>query len=193
MSATPRLILASGSPRRRSLLTEAGYAFEVIEPDPGAESGEVPGETPAELVARLARQKGANVAQRIRKGLVVACDTVAECDGQVLGKPRDRAHARQMLETLRGREHRVWSGLVLWPVPGEPAIRVAETVLRMALLSDEAIQEYLDSGLWQGKAGGFGLQDRLGWIATVEGSESNVVGLPMELLAEMLAELPANW
>jgi len=188
MPTYERLILASGSPRRRSLLEEHGYMFEVIEPHPEAESGEVPGETPAELVVRMARQKGADVAGKIDRGLVLACDTVAECDGQVLGKPADREHARQMLEMLRGREHRVWSGLCLWPVPGEPRTALAESVLKMRILSDEEIQEYLDSGLWVGKAGGFGLQDRLGWIAMVAGSESNVVGLPMELLAGMLGD-----
>ena len=77
----------------------------------------------------------------------------------------------------------------MWPVGGEPLEGVAETQLRMAPLSDDAVDEYLASGLWQGKAGAFGYQDRLGWLDVVTGSESNVVGLPLELLATMLAEL----
>ncbi len=135
---------------------------------------------------------------------------MVECDGKILGKPADMDDARRMLQTLSGREHRVLSGLCLWPVPGDngdisdsperPAgcfarirdvpvisVGVAVTRLRMDRLDEAVIDEYLASGLWQGKAGAFGYQDRLGWIHVVEGSESNVVGLPLELLAEMLA------
>jgi len=187
------LILASRSPRRRALLAEAGYAFEVLVPDEKAEGGAVDGERPAELVARLARQKAEDVAGRVGRGLVLACDTVAECQGHILGKPLDRDHARRMLQSLRGRRHRVFSGLCLRRVPdGRPDVRVATTVLQMDPLSDVQIDEYLDSGGWQGKAGAFGYQDRLGWVHVLEGSESNVVGLPMELLADMLADFGLN-
>lgn len=185
-----QLILASQSPRRRELLEEAGYSFEVDPPSDTAESGEVPNETPAELVARLALQKAADVAARRREALILACDTVVECDDAILGKPDDREHARQMLAGLSGREHHVLSGVCLWPLPyGKPLVRTALTRLRMDVLSPAQIEEYLDSGQWQGKAGAFGYQDRLGWIHVLEGSESNVVGLPMELLAEMLHEV----
>ena len=92
-----------------------------------------------------------------------------------------------MLVQLSGREHRVRSGLCVWCVPdGSPDVRVATTTLRMDPLSEENRKDYLASGAWQGKAGAFGYQDRLGWVHVIEGSESNVVGLPMELLAEML-------
>jgi septum formation protein len=94
-----------------------------------------------------------------------------------------------MLRALRGNAHRVFSGLCLWQIPdGEPKVRVAVTHLFMDPLSDAAIEEYLASGDWEGKAGAFGYQDRLGWVRVTEGSESNVVGLPLELLAEMLGE-----
>ena len=185
----PELILASQSPRRRQLLEEAGYRFTVCPPGPEAEQGDVDNETPERLVARLAYQKAADVARRVAKGLILACDTVAECDGRILGKPSDEDHARRMLKTLRGREHRVLTGLCLWPLPdGQPDTRVEVTTLRMDRLDDEQIDEYLASGGWLGKAGAFGYQDRLGWVHVLEGSESNVVGLPMELLAEMLAD-----
>jgi septum formation protein len=92
-----------------------------------------------------------------------------------------------MLQALSGREHRVFSGLCLWDVPGgEPRIRVATTILRMDVLSDLQLDDYLRSGQWEGKAGAFGYQDRLGWVHIVEGSASNVVGLPLEVLEEML-------
>jgi len=192
-SKRPKLILASRSPRRRELLAEAGYEFEVCAPGETAECGLCTGESPAQLVARLAYQKAADVMGRVQSGLVLGCDTVVECAGQTLGKPDDREHACQILCLLRGREHFVYSGLCLWPVPGgEPKVRVAVTRLRMDPLSDAQIDEYLESGAWEGKAGAFGYQDRLGWVHIVEGSESNVVGLPLELLAEMIEQLPIN-
>ena len=182
-----KLILASRSPRRRQLLSAAGYRFEVQPPSETAECDMRSGESPAELVARLAYQKAADVVRRVESGWVLGCDTVAECDGHILGKPDDQQHARQMLQTLSGREHGVLSGLCLWKVPdGQPAVRVAVTTLRMDPLGDEQLEEYLAGGGWKGKAGAFGYQDRLGWVHVIEGSESNVVGLPMELLAEML-------
>lgn len=198
----PKLILASSSPQRMHLLAEGRYTFEIMAPSDGAECGVCSKETPGELVARLARQKATDVhdrwlaehaAERVHpepRPIILACDTVAECVGQVLGKPRDREHARQMLEWLSEREHRVYSGLCLWPVDApQPLVRVARTTLRMVPLTPEAIEQYLATGLWEGKAGAFGYQDRVGWLQLVEGSESNVIGLPMELLAEMLREI----
>ena len=185
-----KLILASQSPRRRQLLTEAGYEFEIIEPSPEAECGVCSGESPAEMVARLARQKAADVAPQVDDGVVIGCDTVAECMGRILGKPADPEHAREMLHLLRGRVHRVLSGLCLWHRPTDRTIvEVDVTQLRMDELSDPLIEDYLASGAWEGKAGAFGFQDRLGWIHVIEGSISNVVGLPMERLATMLERL----
>ncbi len=188
----PRLILASRSPRRRELLRQAGYRFDVMVPH-SVDERPHPEELPEALVARLAHEKAYDVARRVQRGLVLGCDTVAECDGQVLGKPRNRDHAREMLLALSGRPHRVLSGLCLWPVPGQqPTVRVAQTVLRMDPLSTRQLNEYLDGGQWEGKAGAFGYQDRLGWVHVIEGSETNVVGLPTELLAQMLHDIGNN-
>ena len=185
----PQMILASASPRRRELLAEAGYDFIVRPPHESAECGQRDGESPAELVARLARQKAADVASRCDSGLVLGCDTVVECCGQVLGKPQDRSHARQMLDVLRGHEHRVYSGLCLWGVPGDRRrVGVAMTRLVMTPISDQQLDGYLDTGDWQGKAGAFGYQDGHDWLRILDGSVSNVVGLPLELLDEMLQE-----
>jgi septum formation protein len=190
----PRLILASGSPRRRELLATAGYEFEVIAPDESVECGVCSQNGPAGLVADLAFRKASAVRQLVRElggedgRVLVAADTVAELDGFVLGKPQDEEHARGMLQQLRGRAHRVLTGVCVWPPDcAEPRIEVAVTKLVMDPLSDEAIEDYLATGEWRGKAGSFGYQDRLAWVHIEEGSESNVVGLPMELLAEMLA------
>jgi septum formation protein len=181
------LILASRSLRRSELLLQAGYAFRVIVPSESAEDGVVAGESPTQLVARLAQQKAADVAQKVDRGLILGCDTVAECQGRILGKPADKEHARAMLATLSGREHRVLSGVCLYRAPdGGPMVRVAVTRLRMDELTPQQRDAYLADGQWEGKAGAFGYQDGLDWVHVIEGSESNVVGLPMELLAEML-------
>jgi len=211
------LILASASPRRRELLAEAGYNFTVMPPAEDVECGVCSENGPAGLVAELAFRKAAAVVRQIESQsgsspapspqspapIILAADTVAECDGVILGKPRDEADARTMLTQLSGREHRVLTGVCLWPLnlplpPGEgrgegaPFIRVAVTRLRTDSLTQSQLNEYLASGGWEGKAGAFGYQDRLGWVHIIEGSESNVVGLPLELLADMLEKLQAG-
>jgi nucleoside triphosphate pyrophosphatase len=197
------LILASGSPRRRELLQEAGYEFTVIPPADDVECGVCSESGPAGLVAELAYRKAMAVRQQLANSslelesssgpqVILAADTVAECDGFILGKPRDEAMARAMLKQLSGREHRVLTGVCLLSLTGSPQIQVAVTKLRMDPLTDAQLDEYLESGQWEGKAGSFGYQDRLGWVHIVEGSESNVVGLPLEILAEMLAKIGAR-
>jgi septum formation protein len=189
-SPTKRLILASGSPRRRQLMTDAGYDFDVIVPSEKAECGVCSRETPPELVGRLAWQKAADVVPQVEQGIVIGCDTIAECQGLALGKPRNREHAAEMLRLMSGRPHQVFSGLCLWSVPrNKTIVEVDVTKLQMDQLSDSALNEYLDSDQWAGKAGAFGYQDGLDWVHVVAGSESNVVGLPMERLEQMLARL----
>ena len=187
---TRPLILASSSPRRRDLLTEVGYRFERIVPDETAECGICSRETPPELVARLAYQKAGNVAPRVKHGIVLGCDTVAECHGHILGKPENRAHAAQMLQLMSGRVHHVYSGICLWRRPEDTTlVRVDSTKLKMDRLTEAELTSYLATNAWEGKAGAFGYQDGLDWVHVVDGSESNVVGLPLELLAEMLTDL----
>ncbi len=187
------LILASQSPRRAELLKQAGYAFEVRPPSPGAECGICSRESPPELVARLAWQKAADVARHVASGTVVACDTVAECMGQILGKPASREHAREMLLLMSGRTHHVYSGLCLWQRPGDRTEATVEvTRLQMQPLTEEQIDAYLDRNLWQGKAGAFGFQDGLDWVDIVSGSESNVVGLPMEQFGTLLERMQSS-
>ena len=183
------IILASSSPRRRELLARFGYRFCVVEPDSNAECGICSRESPPEMVARLAYQKAANVIKKIGFGLVLSCDTVAECVAIVLGKPENRKHAKQMLQRLRGRKHSVYSGVCLWDkTTSKRSIRVDVSHLWMEPISDDQLESYLDTEQWVGKAGAFGFQDGPNWIRLDTGSASNVVGLPMELLETMLAE-----
>ena len=191
-----KLILASGSPRRRELLDAAGYEFTVVAPHESVECGICSESGPAGLVTELAFRKASAVRDELLANgqvsddtILVAADTVAECDGLVLGKPADEDAARAMLRQMRGKAHRVLTGLCVWPLwRAEPLVRLAVTQLRMDALSDAAIEEYLATGQWEGKAGAFGYQDRLGWVHIESGTASNVVGLPMEMLGEMLAE-----
>lgn len=202
----PKLILASGSPRRRELLTDAGYDFVVVRPRDGAEpEGLCSNCGPAQLVVDLALAKLTDVLDQLASDrvvpeasdssmrlLVLAADTVAECGGQILGKPRDEEHASQMMQMLSGRDHRVYTGVALAEfVDGasrQLALESVVTHLRMNDLSQEWIDGYAESGSWQGKAGGFGYQDGLGFVHITSGSESNVVGLPMEHLEKLLGE-----
>lgn len=185
-----RIVLASQSPRRHQLMREHGYEFETVLPSETAECGICSRESTPELVARLAYQKALDVAPRVQgSAVIVACDTVADIMGRVLGKPEDRRHAEEMLRLLSGRRHSVYSGLCVLRVPGgEPRVRVDKSELLMSPLSQGQIQAYLDSEAWLGKSGAFGYQDGHPWLQLVSGTADNVVGLPMGLLSRMLAE-----
>ncbi|MCA9139604.1 MAG: septum formation protein Maf [Planctomycetales bacterium] len=182
------LVLASGSPRRAQLLRAAGYTFTIDPASDDAECGVCSRETAPELVARYAYRKAQSVVGRHRQAMVLAADTVAACNGQILGKPHDETHAEEMLRTLSGRRHDVYTGVCLWsPGKSQCVVDVVRTELQMATLSDQMIRDYLETLLWEGKAGAFGYQDGNDWIQIVgDGSESNVVGLPMERLKELL-------
>ena len=178
------LILASQSPRRRQLLTEAGFDFTVKAPSDAIERGICSSCSPEDTVLEGAFLKARAIAQSVDQGLVLAADTVAECRGEVLGKPTDRDHAQRMLQLMSGKTHRVLTGVCLWDCPSNRRVCFLEqTVLRMDELSSEQLDEILDSDNWVGKAGGFGYQDGLDWLHVESGLESNVVGLPVEKLA----------
>jgi septum formation protein len=180
------LVLASASPRRRELLTQAGYAFEVrpahIPEDPR------PGEDPAAYVMRLAREKAEAAYRELAdaSATVLGADTTVTLDGLILGKPSDAADAARMLRLLSGRTHRVITGVAL--VTAERTEVAAEvTAVRFLALSDEEIAEYVATGEPMDKAGAYGIQGQAArWIPRVEGCYFNVVGLPIALVATML-------
>ncbi|MGL4943815.1 MAG: Maf family protein [Thermoguttaceae bacterium] len=188
------IILASTSPRRAALLREAGYNVRVVPPRADAEDERRPNESPTKMVTRLAEQKARSITLPVADNtahntIVVGCDTVVVLsDGEtILGKPKDRADAQLMLRKLQGTTQNVVSGLAL-RFPRDDSVRAstAVTQLGMMQLTNSEIDDYLNTGLWEGKAGGFGYQDRHGWLTVVAGSESNIVGMPLELLDEML-------
>jgi septum formation protein len=196
-AASPRsIVLASRSPRRLELARREGWQVTVVEPPETAEA-DAPPRSPTESLAayvrRLAAAKAAAVVATGVTGTLLACDTLSEVDGAVLGKPTDRSDARRMLLALSGRKHRVVTGVCLWHRPGrEPVFADCESLLAMEPLTAEFLDWYLASGLWEGKAGACGYQDERLPLRLVAGSESNVVGLPLELVRQMLGSLESG-
>ncbi|MGC8642221.1 MAG: Maf family protein [Isosphaeraceae bacterium] len=187
----PPLILASASPRRRQLLAEAGYTFEVdpsdvAEPDPASET------SPSEYAAHLAWRKAMAVAGRRRVGLILAADTICSVEGTILNKPLDRADAERMIRLQEGHDTDVITGLCLYRAERNEWISAVEkSVVRFRPLNAAERARYLDSGRWEGKSGGYGVQDRDPFVSVVEGSFSNVVGLPLERLAALMSQYPS--
>lgn len=186
----PPLVLASGSPRRTDLLDRLGLSH-LVDPSRVDEIAR-PGETPEAHVERLAREKAADVAARHPGALVLAGDTVVVRDGRILGKPRDREHAVEMLLSLSGRDHRVLTGLAL-VLPGRGARRILARVdeARVAFrpLDTASARRYVDTGEPMDKAGAYAIQGRGAALVTrVEGDYHTVVGLPVSGLLALLDE-----
>lgn len=185
------LILASASPRRRQLLEEAGYAF-VVDPSDVDEPPPVAGVAPAEYAAGLAWRKARAVARRRGAGLILAADTVCAVGGEILNKPIDRADAERMIRLQEGGDADVITGLCLHRGDADEWVGAVEvSVVRFRALSDEERSAYLESGRWEGKSGAYGVQDGDPFVSVGRGSFSNVVGLPMERLAALLAAHPS--
>ena len=184
------LILASSSPRRRLLLEQAGYTFEV-DPSNYQEPEPAPGVPVAEYVGDLAWRKAREVAVRRGSGLILGADTSCSAGGAILNKPVDRADAERMLRLQEGTDTEVVTGVCLYRADQDDWLGfVDRSVCRCRVLSDQERTSYLDSGLWQGKAGAYGLQDDDPFVSVTAGSWSSVVGLPVERLAAVLREFP---
>lgn len=194
-----RLILASASPRRRELLAQAGYQFEVR---PAHINEDLhPGEDPIAYVTRLARQKAQAVLRQVQQEqagtaeaeppIVLGADTTVTLDNHILAKPEDEADARRMLAILSGRTHRVITGVAIATGPDQRIrIQVAAevTAVRFLTLSPEEIADYVATGEPMDKAGAYAIQGRAArWIPRIEGDYFNVVGLPLALVACMLS------
>ena len=188
MARNERVILASGSPRRRDLLRGLGLEFEILAA-PGAETPH-PELTPEALVQALAADKAAQVLalDGDRQAVIIAADTVVEIDGEILGKPGTPERAAEMLRRLSGRTHRVWTGVCVRQ--GERVLSAAEeTAVRFRELEEEEIRAYVATGEPMDKAGAYGYQDRAClFVERIEGDYFNVVGLPMDRLGRMLRD-----
>jgi septum formation protein len=202
-----RLVLASASPRRAALLRAAGFAFEVLEA--GIEERPLTGEQPADYVRRVAVDKAATVAEKMRAAqpdasevngaqaphvwppelVVVGADTEVVIDGGILGKPRDAQEATAMLRWLAGRTHDVLTGLSVL-ASGTNWSWIEATAVQFKSLTERELAWYEATGEWRGKAGGYAIQGLASrFIGKIDGSYSNVVGLPLAPLCRLLANV----
>ena len=182
-----KIILASASPRRSDLLAQMGYVFETIPAD--VDETVHAGADPAEEAVRLAVAKAEEGAASAAQAVVIGADTLCALDGQILGKPRDREDAVEMLRRLSGTRHHVITGIcVLDTATGRRVAESVSTAVTMRPMTDEQIREYVDSGEADGKAGAYAIQETADrYVLNIDGSFDNVVGLPTERLAEILA------
>ena len=180
-------ILASASPRRLDLLNQIGRIPDRVEPADIDEAAK-PGESPRQLVERLATLKANAIAQRCTDDVVLGADTVVACGRRILPKPDNETDARAYLRLLSGRRHRVYGGVALISPQGQWS-RVVMTQVLFKRLTDNEISAYMASGEWQGKAGAYGIQGRAGaFVKRINGSYSNVVGLCLNVAENLLSE-----
>ncbi len=182
-----RLILASRSPRRKELLQQIHITADDIV---AADIDETPHdkELPRQYVQRLANDKCLAVQKKHMQDFVLAADTIVAMGRRLLGQPKDAQHAQQMLNMLSGRSHRVYTGVCLYsPVTKRFHRRLCETRVIFYYLNQQDIEIYINSGLWQGKAGAYGIQDYAGrFVRKLSGSYTNVMGLPIDYCYNLL-------
>jgi septum formation protein len=181
----PALILASSSPRRQELLREAGIPFQVHAAH--INEDQIPGERADEYALRLSREKAQAVATYYPQSYVLGADTIVVVDGEVLGKPKDHADAVRMLRLLSGRSHAVTTAVSLVAPDARTDTRACTTKVYFRELTEDAIRQYIAGGEPMDKAGAYAIQGGASlWAYRIEGEYSNVVGLPLSLVTDML-------
>lgn len=185
---TPPFILASSSPRRRELLASLGIPFTIHKPS--VNEDQRPGEAPLDYVRRLSAEKAGAVYRQVdTPAVILAADTVVICDNAILGKPANPDEARAMLRTLRGRDHQVCTSITLIAPGHSPVTQLTCTNVRMRDYTDDEIDAYIASGDPFDKAGGYAIQHPVfAPAASIDGSYTNVVGLPLETVRQMLTQ-----
>ncbi|MDD5326242.1 MAG: Maf family protein [Phycisphaerae bacterium] len=188
MQRSANIILASVSPRRKQLLTEAGYEFTVVPPGIDESAFTFEGITVCEYAERLALAKAKAVADRFPNSLVIGADTVAESQGEIIGKAADAKDAERITRKLFSQPHKVITGVAIVRVSaGAEIVESDTTIVYPKRLTDEQIAEHIESGTWRDKAGAYAIQESGDeFIEKIDGSMTNVMGLPMELLELML-------
>ncbi|MBN1360765.1 MAG: septum formation protein Maf [Sedimentisphaerales bacterium] len=187
-SKPPQFILASASPRRRDLLTRAGYVFEVVIADVDESAFSEEDYSASRLAEVLALAKARSVAARYPDRLVLGADTVVDSQGEIIGKPADAADAERITRKLFGSPHRVITGVAFVRMrDGLEIVRSDVTTVFPRPLTEQQIAQHIAGGGWQGKAGAYGIQDTGdAFVDRLDGSLTNVMGLPMELLQRLL-------
>ena len=187
-ASSRRLVLASASPRRKEILTEHGFLFDVVPAH--VDESVLPDETPNGHVLRIARAKAGCVAPRFPSGVVLGADTIISFRGRILGKPKDAEDGERMLRDLSGKNHQVLTGFCLRIHCEEIEIsEVENTTVRFRELSPSEIEEYVKSGEPLDKAGAYAIQGGAkGFVESLAGSVANVIGLPIERIEPILIE-----
>ncbi len=185
------LILASASPRRRQLMSEAGYEFIVVPPDIDESEFEAEGISACEYAKRLALAKAKSVAQKHPESYVIGADTVVDFAGQIIGKPADAKEAEQITKKLFSTPHKVITGVAIVRHCDDIEIVDSDTTtVYPKKITAGQIDEHIRSGSWQDKAGAYAIQETGDeFIEKIEGSLTNVMGLPMELLGRLLKKI----
>ena len=191
MTSLPKLILASGSPRRAEILTAVGWEYEKQVAD--IDETELPGEKPEDYVRRLAREKAEAVAESFTDALILGADTIVVIENRVIGKPKDLTDARRMLKLLSGNWHEVLTGVALVKNregTSETKVDLQRTRVKFAELSDAEIEFLVEKGEPLDKAGAYAVQGRAAlFIDGLEGDYWNVVGLPVRLVYELAKKI----
>jgi len=185
------IILASASPRRRQLLSEAGYAFTVVPPNVDESAFSTEGIGAAAYARKLALAKAKNVAERYPDSVVIGADTVVDSQGEIIGKPADAKDAERITMKLFSTPHKVITGLAIIRLrDNTEVVTSVSTTVYPRLLTAEQIAEHIKGGSWRDKAGAYAIQETGDeFVERIEGSLTNVMGLPMELLKSLLAGL----
>jgi septum formation protein len=185
------IILASASPRRRQLMNAAGYEFSVV--TSGIDEADFPAEEiePYKFAEQLALAKANDVAPKFPDKIVIGADTIVDYAGRIIGKPEDDIEARQIVENLFGSPHNVITGLAIVRLSdGTELVAHDSTTVYPKQLTPEQISQHIDTGLWKDKAGAYAIQENGDeFIEKIDGSLTNVMGLPMELLEKMLQQI----
>ena len=185
-----RIVLASSSPRRVSLLKSLGYKFSTV-PHEIEEENFYNSDSPVEFVQKVAFLKANNIAKRVDNALIIGADTIVFQKKRILGKPKDVQDAKRMLSMLSDSEHEVISGVCVMDVPSkEKLLRFDRTRIKMRIISEEEIDIYISSGEPLDKAGSYAIQgEGSKFVEKIEGSYSNAMGLPLEIVQECLTFL----
>lgn len=184
-----QIILASGSPRRQEILEKLGVEFEVVES--GYDESKIKTEDPVELVEELALQKALEVGKQFDDAIVIGGDTVVYVAGEVVGKPKNKKDAERMLKLLFGTTHMVVTGVaVVNTLTGDSVVGHEEGFVRFRELTPVEFKQYLDSGIWEGFAGGYAIQGAAAPFVTDQtGSLSAIIGFPITLVADLLEQM----
>jgi septum formation protein len=182
------IILASASPRRKQLLTQAGYKFTVVPADIDENAISAEGISSAEYTQRLALAKAEKVAQQFPNSLVIGSDTIVDFEGEIIGKAVDEKHAEEITRKLFSKPHKVITGIAIVRLSNNTRIVESDTtVVYPKKMNDKQIARHIEGGNWRDKAGAYAIQETGDeFVERIDGSLTNVMGFPMELVGRLL-------